>query len=215
MCRNDRYRRRVKTNTRTRSRSPCQVFTRAWVRSRYAPHGPLITLLHYGHKTACFTTPSQHILQMWRHVFFPECTYSTSYLCAKALYLYQKSSLIRTQCLKSLSLGTERESEFEVYKTWAVPKGRAFQSVIMRHPCGTPARRAENNICIIYMLETWLQTQRGISVLRISKQAKIVLHSVCYYTIWIYCDSLFLFKTHLFLIHLQCFVQLLYILSFF
>lgn len=94
------------------------------------------------------------------------------YLCAKALYLYQKSSLIRTERLKSLSLGKKGESDFEVYKIWAVPKGRAFQSVIMRHPCGTPARRAGNNICII----TMLQTQRGISVLRISKQAKLVLH---------------------------------------
>lgn len=141
---------------------------------------PLITLLHYGHKTACFTTPSQHILQMWRQ---EEAWLSPRmhlqqflYRCAKALYLYQKSSLIRTERLKSLSLGKKRESEFEVYKIWAVPKGRAFQSVIMRHPCGTPARRAENNICIISMIEIRLQTQRGISVLHISKQTKNLLH---------------------------------------
>lgn len=90
------------------------------------------------------------------------------FLCAKALYLYQKSSLIRTESLTSLSLGKKRESEFEVYKIWGIPKGRGFQSVIMRHPCGTPARRAENNICIIYILEMWLQTRRGIFVLHIS-----------------------------------------------
>lgn len=134
------------------------------------------------------------------------------YLCAKALYLNQKTSLIRTERLNSLSLGKKGESEFEVYKIWAVPKGRAFQSVIMRHPCGTPARRAENNICIISMLEIWLQTQRGISVLSISKQAQIVLHG---YTILYNVKVLRffiliqnIFKTHLFLIHLECFVQL-------
>ncbi len=110
---------------------------------------------------------------MWRrknHGFFPECTYSSSVTCVRKL------SLIRTERLKSLSLGKKGESELEVYTFWAVPKGRAFQSVIMRHPCGTPARRAGNNICIITMLQIWQQTQRRISVLRISKQAKIVLH---------------------------------------
>ncbi len=212
MCRNDRYRRRVKTNTQTHSRSPCQVFTWGWVRTTW----PLITLLHYRYKTACFTTPSQHILQMWHQKkswAFPRMHLQQFlYLCAKALYLYQKTSLIRTERLKSLSLRKKGESEFEVYKIWAVPKGRAFQSVIMRHPCGTPARRAENNICIISMLEIWLQTQRGISVLSISKQAQIVLHG---YTIlynvnvlWFFILIQNIFKTHLFLIHLQCFVQL-------
>lgn len=156
MCRNDRYRRRVKTNTQTLTLAVSGVYARLGV-IKVRATWPLITLLHYGYKTACFTTPSQHILQMWQQkeswVFPRMHLQQFLYLCVKALYLYQKSSLIRTDRLKSLSLGKKGESEFEVYKIWAVPKGRAFQSVIMRHPCGTPARRAENNICIITMLE--------------------------------------------------------------